>query len=256
VSTGPDKRPSLLAPLADSYEATDADADRVLARIEATLEAPSSTRSTGAVTRAIRGGKKTLLVGLSCLSIAIVGAIAVGVMREPSPEALGNTVDATRSVVTIASSVALADAPPVDERPRASDPIALPPTVSVDALPSVVPAPAVGEPRRGAATAPATTERSPDSLEKEARLLAEARRAVKAGERERALALLDEHARAFPNGWLASDRAAEHIVVLCSLGRQVDAIEEARVFLEGRPKSPLTRRVETSCAGAVTRSTR
>jgi len=255
VSTGPDKRPSLLAPLADSYEATDADAARVLARIQATLEAPPSAASTRAIDRGLGGGKKTLFIGLSCLSMAIVGAIAVWMTRESPLAAHGNAVAATPSIVPTAPA-ANADAPPAAERPRASDGTALPPTVSVDALPSVVPAPAVGEPRRGAATAPATTERSPDTLEREARLLAEARRAVKAGERERALALLDEHARAFPNGWLASDRAAEHIVVLCSLGRQADAIEEARVFLEGRPKSPLTRRVETSCAGDVTRSTR
>ncbi len=63
------------------------------------------------------------------------------------------------------------------------------------------------------------------------------------------LALLDEHARTFPNGFLASDRAAEHIVVLCGLGRQDEAAREAKAFLAGRPEGPLTRRVTMSCAG-------
>jgi RNA polymerase sigma-70 factor (ECF subfamily) len=90
---------------------------------------------------------------------------------------------------------------------------------------------------------------SSDTLAEEARLLAEARRAVRAGDVPRALTLLDEHARVFPNGWLVDDRAAERIVVLCHLGRQEEAVREATIFLSGRPESPLTHRVATSCAG-------
>jgi len=53
-----------------------------------------------------------------------------------------------------------------------------------------------------------------------------------------------------------ADRAAERIIVLCSLGRRAEAVEQATVFLRSRPKSPLTRRVEASCAGedAITKA--
>ena len=96
------------------------------------------------------------------------------------------------------------------------------------------------------AVAPAA---DPDTLEREARILADARRARQADDAERALALLDQHAREFPTGWLASDRAAERIVVLCALGRRAEAVREAAIFLKGRPRGPLTRRVEMSCVG-------
>ena len=93
------------------------------------------------------------------------------------------------------------------------------------------------------------SEPAADTLEREARILADARRARQSGNGEEALALLDEHARVFPSGWLASDRDAERILVLCSLGRRDQAVREAAAFLAGRPKGPLTRRVELSCAG-------
>ena len=44
------------------------------------------------------------------------------------------------------------------------------------------------------------------------------------------------------------ERIAERIVVLCTVGRRAEAAREAKSFLDGRPKSPLTRRVEASCA--------
>ena len=69
------------------------------------------------------------------------------------------------------------------------------------------------------------------------------------GDAAQGLALLDEHAQTFPKGFLAGDRAAERIVVLCGLGRRDEAVREAKVFLAGRPEGPLTRRVTMSCGG-------
>ena len=89
-----------------------------------------------------------------------------------------------------------------------------------------------------------------DTLGRETQLLSSARAAEKGGNPDKALALLDEHARLFPNGWLANDCVAERIVVLCSVGRRAEAVREAKAFLDGRPKSPLTRRVEASCAAS------
>lgn len=101
-----------------------------------------------------------------------------------------------------------------------------------------------------AASTSATTSgvASADTLGRETQLITSARAALKEKSPDKALAFLDEHARLFPNGWLANDRMAERIVVLCSVSRRSEAVREARAFLDGRPKSPLTRRVEESCA--------
>jgi RNA polymerase sigma-70 factor (ECF subfamily) len=124
-------------------------------------------------------------------------------------------------------------------------------SVPVGSLPSVAIARPASNGANAMAAAAPTTDNPPSSetLEREARLLAEARRAVQRGDGPRALAILDQHAREFPSGFLSSDRAAERIVVLCSLGRRDEAIAAAKVFLAGRPIGPLTQRVTTSCAG-------
>ncbi|MBX3207128.1 MAG: hypothetical protein KF764_18925 [Labilithrix sp.] len=252
MSIGSKKGSSLLGPLADAYEPTAEDADRVLARIQASLgqpsappsvdepapakpaaspRAPQSARPAGAA-----GTGKKALVGLSCAVLVLVGAFTM----TRSPEATDGPT-APRASTSAAAPVEGLSPEPNGEGEGAH---AIP-SVSVDSLPS---APA----RASAAAKPTPAPAAPasDTLEREARLLADARQARQEGEGTRALALLDEHARTFPNGWLADDRAAERIVVLCGLGRRADAIREAAVFLEGRPKGPLTRRVETSCAGA------
>jgi hypothetical protein len=248
VSIDPGKKPSLLAPLGDAYKLADADADRLLANIQATFEqeahserSPSFSPGVGAAAGS-SGGKNALLLGVSCLALAIGGALA---FHAPSE---------TRDVASIAMAP-----PPVPTTPN--EPAREPesahsvPSVSIDDLPAVPPSP---RPVKDAKKAPASASSAPaavpapvstDTLERETLLLADARQALKVGDGDRALALLDEHARLFPNGWLANDRAGERIVVLCSLGRRAEATREATAFLDGRPKSPLTRRVEMSCAG-------
>jgi RNA polymerase sigma-70 factor (ECF subfamily) len=135
--------------------------------------------------------------------------------------------------------------PPEDETRRAVAAVPAPaiPSISVDALPNAA------RPTSSATGSASTPPPATDTLEREARLLADARRAVQRGDDKGALLLLDEHARVFPKGWLANDRVVEHIVVLCNLGRQAEAMREATTFLQGRADSPLTHRVATSCAG-------
>lgn len=266
MSTEPDKK-ALLAPLADAYEPNEADAERVFARIQASLlasgaavppassalpaaaPAPAPAAPVAAAAAGARAGKGLALLGLSVLVLAIGGA---AVLKQTQS-------DGVRPVATVAEH---AVAPPaltseINPAPREVTTGTTPaiPSISVDSLPS---ANAVTRGAAATPSAPASANAGPkeaapppaaDTLEKEARLLAEARRAVQRGEGTQALALLDEHARDYPKGWLANDRAAEHIVVLCSLGRRDEAVREAQVFLEGRPKGPLTRRVTLSCAG-------
>jgi len=242
VSTEPENKLSLLAPLVDEYDPTDTDADRVFAKIQASLaQAPAPASPSGA--RAGTGtGKKVLLAGLSCVALAIVGTIGFQKM------------DAYPTTAAVSAPAPEPVAPPqVVDPPSEVESAPSIPSVTVDSLPTAVPVSSAAKDVRRVAlaapsSAPTVTPPASDSLAREASLLAEARRALQSGQGDRALALLDEHARTFPNGWLASDRAAERVVVLCSLGRRDEAVREAKVFLDGRPKGPLTRRVELSCA--------
>ena len=224
MSTDPEpKKAGLLGPLANAYEPTSADADRVLAKITAALAAPTAIAPPPPA-RTFGSGKYAVIAGLAALAIVAVYATRTPA-ETPAPSA--------PSVTTVTERPA---APPAVETPAM-------PSVAVDSLPTA--APTMTAPALKPAPVPATD----DTLAREARLLAEARRAVGSGDAARGLALLDEHARTFPNGFLASDRAAERIVVLCSLGRREEAVREGRAFLANRPASPLTRRVSNSCAG-------
>lgn len=271
MSTEPEKK-SLLAPLADAYEPNQADAERVFARIQASLlasgaavppassalppaaPAPAAAPAAPAAPVAAAGaraGKSLALLGLSVFVLAIVGGAVVKQMQSED----ARPVPTVTAPAPVAPSPVIAETNPAPREVTTATTPAIP-SISVDSLPSanVVPRGATPGPIALATAspeepAPAPSAPAADTLEKEARLLAEARRAVQRGEGTRALALLDEHARDYPKGWLASDRAAEHIAVLCSLGRRDEAVREAKVFLEGRPKGPLTRRVTMSCAG-------
>lgn len=236
MSFDPGDQPSPLSALADAYEPTDADAERVLAKIEASL-ASGAIEGAPPPPAGVVVSKKTALVGVTC---AAVFASAIGLYSARDAAAPASVEPAVAHVVEDDGAAR----PPLADPPQAAEP-----AVSVHALPT---ADAPIEPPRAlprAVAPPRGSGEADDALQREARLLASARRASKAGEASRALALLDQHAKTFPDGWLASDRAAERIVVLCTLGRRDEARREAAVFLDGRAESPLTRRVASSCAG-------
>jgi hypothetical protein len=127
---------------------------------------------------------------------------------------------------------------------RASRPMPLVDTPVV-AAPTVAPppivAPVVVAP--SSVAAPPVTERS--TLAEETRILREADRALRAGNAEAALALLDEHSARFPDGVLAPERSAERLVAMCQTGK-ADAATAAR-FLATRSGSPLAARVKQAC---------
>ncbi|MBN9163968.1 MAG: hypothetical protein BGO98_30625 [Myxococcales bacterium 68-20] len=248
MSIDPGNKPSLLAAFADEYELEDADADRLIARIQTSVaqDAAAGSSSPSPSLSAARGsgvGKSLLLVGASCLALATAGAAVLYTLSKTDP-----------------ASAKATSGPPVpaqtNEQPhREAESTTAPPSITVESLPSVAPAsPSQGNDAKKApvvstsSSAAAPGAASADTLGRETQLLTSARAAVKGGNPDKALALLDEHARLFPNGWLANDRVAERIVVLCGVGRRAEAVREAKAFLDGRPKSPLTRRVEASCA--------
>ena len=247
MSIDPGNKPSLLAAFADEYELEDADADRLIARIQTSIaqDAAAGSSSPSPAVSAARGsgvGKGLLVVGASCLALATAGAAILYSLSKTDPAS------------EKATSGASVPAQTNEEPRREAESTTAPPSITVESLPSVAPAsPSQGNDAKKApvvSTAAAATSgaASADTLGRETQLLTSARAAVKGGNPDKALALLDEHARLFPNGWLANDRVAERIVVLCNVGRRAEAVREAKAFLDGRPKSPLTRRVEASCA--------
>jgi hypothetical protein len=91
---------------------------------------------------------------------------------------------------------------------------------------------------------------TPTTLEDETRLVRGGINALHARDAAGALALFDEHARSYPNGVLAEERAAERISALCDLGRLTEASSAAASFLREHPHSPLASRVSVVCGQA------
>jgi hypothetical protein len=244
-----ENKSSLLAPVIGVYEPTDADADRIFAKVEAALDAesgPSSSRAASTTPSSLMG--RGTLFGLTFVAVAVVATMAFRAAPDASRPALP-TAPATHGAP-------LADAtaePSLEPKVEAPDAVSVP-SVAVNTLPNAVPAATTipsANAKKVAANAPTLQQAPPnasDTLEKEARVLADARSASGNHDEARALALLDEHASMFPNGWLANEREAERILVLCRMGRQAEAARAGAAFLQGRPKSPLTQRVEMSCA--------
>lgn len=228
MSTGPENK-TPLARLADAYEPSDAEIERQLAKIQATLAKPSAAASPAT---------KALVIGITCASLAFLGASYLSHVQE-RPRAADVSMASVPSALAPAPPGANSDVAEPADSSRAM------PSADVASLPSVASVLA----KKIAPPPPQAPSSAPsDTLEREARLLADAVRANERGEGERALEILERHARLFPNGSLVNERAAERIMVLCSLGKREVAKREARVFLDGRPKGPLAHRVETSCA--------
>jgi hypothetical protein len=133
----------------------------------------------------------------------------------------------------------LAPIAPAPGRPIAPE---VPPGAAVTPRTGSDPAPEGSRPRTVFREAPST-----GTVAQETRLLRLADQAMRSGDPRRALDLLDEHARTFPNGILAEERSVERVSALCTLGRVAEAREEATRFLRATPDSPLAESVRSSC---------
>jgi hypothetical protein len=91
---------------------------------------------------------------------------------------------------------------------------------------------------------------NPTTLEAETRLVRAGMAALRGGDPAAALDLFDQHARSYPNGALAEERAAERITALCDLNRVDEANRAAAAFVREHSSSPLVARVGAGCAGA------
>lgn len=91
---------------------------------------------------------------------------------------------------------------------------------------------------------------SPPDFAEEIRLVAELRRAVKAGQLQPALALARRHMHRFRSGMLAQERQSLQIAVLCGLGRRAEAVALADASPSGAAA------LATGCPPGAQRSTR
>jgi hypothetical protein len=131
---------------------------------------------------------------------------------------------------------------------------ALPPEPLVTATATTPPAHPIPPPNvtHVAAAPPPAVEIAPPSIKDETALLLNAQAAIREGDATRALSLLDDHAKRFPEGALAEERDASRVLALCAANRKDEARKEGQAFLATHPKSPAATRVRSSCAFSIT----
>jgi hypothetical protein len=202
--------------------------------------------------------KATVTLGTLATAAAIGGMVGLGVVipaaittsKPASSAAIRSPSQSTRphlaakTTYPMPSASALASA-----APRASEPTSF---VEV-AAPREEPAQ-----RSAVSSTIARTAALPDAhetsaaadtrLAEEVALLNAARRELAGGHGAQALALVERHARRFPDGALRQERTAAKVLALCELGRVESAAALARALLAAAPESPLRQRLEQSCA--------
>lgn len=88
---------------------------------------------------------------------------------------------------------------------------------------------------------------SRDALAREAELIAQARKAIRAGAWAQALALLEVHGREFPDGVLRDERRLSQIFATCSSGQVEAGRAEIERIVHERPGSALARKAAALC---------
>ncbi len=116
------------------------------------------------------------------------------------------------------------------------------------------PAPAAAPEAPVPTAEPPAPVRPPSTLTEETRLLWEADQALRSGDANRAVSLLDEHAARYPDGSLGPERGAERIVALCKMGR-TDA-DSVNGYLSSHPNSSFADRIQHACARILSRPKR
>ena len=94
---------------------------------------------------------------------------------------------------------------------------------------------------------PAASHASPE-VDEEVRLVGLAYSLLRDGAPARALAVLEEHERRFPDGKLTELRKVTRVLALCQSGRVADARTERDRFLSLYPRSPYSNRVRSACS--------
>jgi len=184
-------------------------------------------------------GMLALIVGGAASAVAILGPTKAHVETPPAathletPAPNGQTPPAQKPV-----EVQPLEALPADEPPP-------PPT------PALHNTPAVNAPAKRPAAPVATNEPPPapvvDPLLAETKRLRAVHGAMKEGDPEQALRLLDETSAGAEGQSLRAERTAARVLALCKLGRVAEAHAEAARFLAESPGSLLADRVRKAC---------
>ncbi len=112
----------------------------------------------------------------------------------------------------------------------------------------VVPAPAASSGGRQVPAAASAESPSPGSgLGAEAALLESAERSLRDHDGARALALLDEHARRFPDGVFLVEAEAARAIATCETGDREHGSQLAAAFARRWPNAPVLARVLAAC---------
>jgi hypothetical protein len=218
----------------------------------------SGTAGSGATGGALPGalGKAALTsaAGGGLLKSALIGAASALALVTVYSVATPDPPEESAPTAPLVAPSATSAAP----SPRAASTSAVAPASSADVAPSAEPRAADRDADRGAATPSPTVAPSssaalgaePGAAERESRLreesqrLSEARDALRRGDTQRALALLDDVRQRFPGGVLAQEREALAIEALSRSGKGAEAKARAAAFKDAYPTSPHGARVD------------
>lgn len=198
-------------------------------------------RSIGPMPAGVRTSILATLPSAPPAAVTAAGAGTLGVAMAAGITAAASVAAVwlgTRSAATVAPSPARAA--PIVTAAGSPEPAAeSPSTVASTPLPTPPALPASLRPATGARPKPpARGDREPvESLAEESSLVARARASL-AAEPTAALTIVDEHARRFPKGELASEREYLRIRALQALRRDAEARLRARSYLAAYPSSP------------------
>ncbi len=206
-----------------------ADTERVGRALMARAGALGATAATASKAAAL-GSSLALKLAASSALLGI--AVATGVWLQ-SPKASPQHPSAPVPAVHQAPAAPLAGP---ETKERQGDAL-LPEAATAASLAPAVPAQAKAK------------QASSLNLEAEAKLLAEAQRALGAGHTSDALSLLSEYDRRFPGGVLRLEADAARVLALCRAGRKTEGEIATRRFLQRYPGSPQATRVEQACRG-------
>jgi hypothetical protein len=243
-----------------------------LARDAGTLSAARRTQIKASLLTQIAAGGLAMQVGASSVglgkaawfsgpvsklvsALALVSVAGAGVYAGVRSKPIAPPTQVAAPAATHAPLARASQASPSTASESAPEPAALEPAAPELAASATVPGPAAngkaagGSARTAALGAPlaaASATPNADTLSEETRLLRDADQALRAGNAQRALSLLDEHAARYPHGALAPERNAERMIARCQLG-QINA-SSAQTYLAAHPDSAFTARIRDACA--------
>jgi hypothetical protein len=155
----------------------------------------------------------------SAATVAAVAPVATPVVSFEVPPGASSSADSTRP----AASALPAETQPAAQRPPV--------------------APSPGKPATPRA-------RSSASIAAELALLRRAQEALRAGDSDRSLAMIDELVAQHPTGALREERTAARVLALCAAGRTKEARALGQQFVARSPQSVQVARMKASCAFA------